>query len=82
MESQIAMSTIHITLTTPSSAAWQTPAQSVAGSWTAGVKAAKALAVYCAMAAAALAPTFLPLIALTLVAVAILRRRKSRTVAS
>jgi len=82
MESQIAMSTIHVTLTTPGSAAWQTPAQSVAGSWTSGVKAAKALAVYVAMAAAALAPTFLPVIALTLLAIAIVRRRKGRAVAS
>lgn len=85
MESQIAMSTIHVTLTTPgaaSVAAWQTPGSSVASSWAAGVKAAKAIVVYAAMAAATLAPTFLPLIALTLLAVAILRRRKARLVAT
>lgn len=83
MESQIAMSTIHVTLTMPgaaSVAAWQTPGESVIGSWTAGVKTAKALVVYAAMAAAALAPTFLPLGALALLAVAILRRRKARLV--
>ena len=82
LESQIVLSTIRVTLTTPSSVAWQTPGQSVAGSWNAGVKGAKAIAVYGAMAVAALAPTFLPLIALALVAIAIVRRRNRRSVAA
>lgn len=81
-ESQITLSTIHVTLTTPSAAAWQTPGQSVASSWTAGVRGAKAIAVFFAMAAATVAPTMLPVMALGLLAFALLHRKKTRAVAS
>jgi len=74
MDGQIAMATIHLTLTTPSAAAWQTPAPSVAHAWNGGVRFTKALVVYGAMAAAAVAPTIAPLLALLALVLVVARR--------
>jgi hypothetical protein len=82
MEGQIAMATIHLTLATPGSAAWQTPVPSVGRAWHGGVRFAKALTVYGAMAAAAVAPTLAPVLAfLALVTVAVRRRERAKRVA-
>ncbi|HEY1957288.1 MAG TPA: DUF4349 domain-containing protein [Polyangiaceae bacterium] len=78
MESKIAMATIHLTLTTPSTAAWQTPGHSVAQSWHAGVRGAEAIATWLAMAVAALAPTLVPLFALFALLIVIVRRARSK----
>ena len=82
MEGKIDMATIHLTLTTPSSAAWQTPGRSVAGAWHAGVRGAQAIAVWSAMAVAALAPTLVPILAAVLLLVLLFRRARAKRTAA
>jgi hypothetical protein len=76
LEGQIALATIHVTLTTPTTAAWQTPASSVSSAFSAGLKTAEAIAVYGAMAIAAIGPTLLPFAMLAAVLLVVVRRRR------
>jgi hypothetical protein len=78
MDGQIDMATIHLTLTTPSSVAWQTPGRSIARSFDAGLRGAEALATYGAMALAALAPTLVPVLALLSLLLLAVRRSRAK----
>jgi|SRR6185312_2008923 len=82
MESKIAMASIHLTLTTPSTAAWQTPGHSVAQAWHAGVRGAEAIGTWCAMAVAALSPTLVPVLALLALVIFLVRRARAKKTAS
>lgn len=76
LDGQIALSTIHLTLSTPSVSSWQTPAQSLSHAWTSGVHAAQAIFVSAAIAFVSTAPTLLPIALFAAVVVVIARRRR------
>jgi len=78
MDSKVDMATLHLSITTPSSAAWQTPGKSISRSWSAGVRGALVLAVYGAMAFSALAPTLVPVLGLLLLVVVLVRRSRAK----
>ncbi len=78
MDGKVNLATIHVSLSTPASAAWQTPGKSVARSWSAGVRGAEALAVYGGMAIAALAPTLVPVGLFTALLVVLYRRARTK----
>lgn len=82
MASKVDMATIHLSLTTPSSSAAQTPGQSVSRAWHAGVRGAQALSVYAAMAVAALAPTLVPLLSLLALVIVLVRRARAKKIAA
>lgn len=77
MKSNIQLATVRVTLTTRTSPAWQTPGPSIARAGKAGVQAAAAIGVFVGMAAAAVGPTLLPLLAVIGVVVLIVRRRRA-----
>ena len=82
MQGQIAMATIHLTLSTPGDAAWRTPGQSVLHAWHAGVRGAQVLATYTAMAVAALLPTLAPIFAILALLILALRRSRAKRTAA
>lgn len=76
LEGQIALATIHVTLTTPAVTASQTPWASIASAFGAGVKAAETIAIYLAMAIAATSPTLVPIFAVGIALFLVIRRRR------
>lgn len=76
MKSKIQLATVHVTLSTKSAPAWQTPGPSLAHAGKAGVRGAAAIAVYAGMAFFAVAPTLLPLAAVIVGIVLVVRRRR------
>jgi hypothetical protein len=81
LEGQIALATIHVTLSTPSTAAWQTPTSSVSSAFSTGLKTAQAIAVYFAMAIATIGPTIFPFAMLGVVLFVLVRRRRRAALA-
>jgi len=79
MKGKIQLATVRVSLATKSSAAWDTPGPSFAKAGKAGFVTAKAVAVYSGMAFLAAAPTVLPIAAVFLGIVAIVRRQRRRT---
>ena len=78
MKSKIALATIHVSLSTKSTAAWRTPGKSLTRAAKTGVEGAGALAVYAGMAFVTVAPTLLPL-ALLLTGIVLVARRRLRS---
>ena len=78
MRSKVALATVRVNLSTKSVAAWKTPGPSLARAGNAGVQAAAALAVYSAMAAAAIGPTLAPILAVLAAVVVVVRRRRAK----
>lgn len=78
MDGKVNLATIHLSMTTPSAAAWQTPGRSISRSWSAGVKGAQAMSVYGAMAVATVAPTLIPVLSALLLVVMLYRRSRAR----
>lgn len=79
MRSKVALATVRVSLSTKSVAAWQTPGPSLARAGNAGVQAATAVAVYTAMAAAAIGPTLAPVLAVLAAVVVVVRRRRAKS---
>lgn len=88
MEGRIALATIKVHFDAPGAApkeepeAWRTPGTSIAHAFSAGLRAAAALAVYGAMALAASTPVLLPLGAVLAIALAFVRSRRRRLAAA
>lgn len=81
LDSRIDFATVNVTLSAPATAAWQTPAKSIASAANSGVHAAKAFFTYAAMTIAAVAPTLAPFVAMGIAVAMILRRRRAVAVA-
>jgi hypothetical protein len=79
LDGQIALSTIHVTLSAQGPSAWQTPGPSIGHAWTAGVRGAQAIFVYGAIAFVSVAPTLLPIAIFVGLVIVVARRRRNRT---
>lgn len=77
MKSKIQLATVHVTLSTKSTAAWQTPGPSLARAGKAGLRGAAAIAVYSGMSIVTVAPTLVPIAAIVLGIVLAVRRRRT-----
>ena len=90
LDSKIDLATVHVTLNTKvvpvpmpeELPAWKTPGKSIAEAAKAGGRAAAAFAVYALMAFAATAPFTLPLVAIALTIVAVLKNKKKKQLAA
>jgi hypothetical protein len=83
LDGRVDLATIHVSIAARPTPAWQTPGESIARAASEGLRGARALAVYGAMALAASAPIVLPPLALAAAILGLLRmRRRSRLAAT
>ena len=78
LDSKIAMATVHVSITHDAPSAFETPGKSIAHAFIAGLHGARALAVGGAIVIAAASPTVLPIIAVVLALVWLVRRLQLR----
>lgn len=82
LDGRIDLATIHVSLETRAAPAWHTPKQSIERAGSAGIRAAATFGVYVAMALAATAPFTIPIAAVVLALVFIIRKRRLATAAA
>jgi hypothetical protein len=80
LDAKIAMATVRVSITRDAPSVFETPGQSIAHAFFAGLHGARALAVGVAIVIAAGAPTVLPILALVLALVWLARRARPRRI--
>lgn len=78
LDRKVSLATVHVNFATRGTPAWQSPIASVRRAGSFGWRAGATLAVYAAMAMAAAGPTLVPIAAVLLALVFVVRRRRAK----
>jgi Domain of unknown function (DUF4349) len=79
MDASIDFATVHVSISSMTTPAAQTPGKSIMHAWSAGVNGARTIAVFLAMVAAAVSPTLLPILAFFVLLFFVFRKLLART---